>query len=215
MRRAAARIPVSASISRSSEPLVLSLFSLRRRLRRSARSDTGSTRPIGPVTKVSACSPSSPSAAAASTVSSARTAGWSAGAVASAGVRTGTPAAASARGSTAAARGSDRTITAICDHGTPSTRCARRSVSAISAASACAGLREPHRHRSRLVPGAFDDARRRTAGQAAGDSTDRPGDRRCAAVRPRQGDDVVAFQQRGLRRRGTRTPSGSGHPRRP
>ena len=36
------------------------------------------------------------------------------------------------------ARGTDRTITAICDHGTPSTRWARRSASAIIAASACA-----------------------------------------------------------------------------
>ena len=49
---------------------------------------------------------------------------------------TGTPARSNACDNPAAARGTDRTMTAICDHGTPSTRCARRNESAISAASA-------------------------------------------------------------------------------
>ena len=93
---------------------------------------------MGPVSNASACSPSSPSAVAASTVSNARAAGSSDNAPLTAGAATGTPAAAKARGNRAPARGTDRTMTAICDQGTPSIRCARRSASAIIAASACA-----------------------------------------------------------------------------
>ncbi|COX40267.1 Uncharacterised protein [Mycobacterium tuberculosis] len=70
-------------------------------------------------------------------MSSARTAGSADNGPPTAGGATGTPAAARARGNRTA-RGTDLTITAICDQGTPSIRCARRSASAIIAASACA-----------------------------------------------------------------------------
>ena len=111
-------------------------MSVRRSVRRSWRSETGSTRPIGPVSSPSACSPSRPSAVAASTISNADAAGCSASEPVTADGATGTPARASACGNPAAARGTDLTMTAICDHGTPSKRCARRKKSAISVASA-------------------------------------------------------------------------------
>ena len=111
-------------------------MSVRRSVRRSWRSETGSTRPIGPVSSPSACSPFRPSAVAASTISNADAAGCSASEPVTADGATGTPARASACGNPAAARGTDLTMTAICDHGTPSKRCARRKKSAISVASA-------------------------------------------------------------------------------
>ena len=111
--------------------------SSRRNARRSWRSVTGSTRPMGPVSSSSACVAVRPCAVAASAVSSARTTALSGSGASIAGGATGTPAAVSARGRPAPARGTERTITAICDHGTSSTRWARRSVSATTAASAC------------------------------------------------------------------------------
>ncbi len=140
--------PPSTSTSRSPNFLEVWPGRARCRVRRSWRSDTGSTPPIGPVSRSSAWSPSSPSAVASSTVSSARTAGSADNGPPTAGGATGTPAAARARGNRTA-RGTDLTITAICDQGTPSIRCARRSASAIIAASACA---EPARRTSPIRP---------------------------------------------------------------
>ena len=68
---------------------------------------------MGPVSNARACSPFGPSAVAASTVSSARAAGSSDNGPLDGGTATGTPAAANARGT-------DRTMTAIRDQGTPS-----------------------------------------------------------------------------------------------
>ena len=76
-------------------------------------------------------------AVASRTVSRACTAGWSASGALGIGRSTGTPAVARVRASADPSRGTDRTITAIWDHGTPSTRCARRNASAINADSAC------------------------------------------------------------------------------
>ena len=91
----------------------------------------------GPVSNARAWSPSSPSATTSSTVRSAATAGCAASGTVEACWPTGTPAAVSARASVVPPRGTDRTMTAICDHGTPSTRCARRRASATTADSAC------------------------------------------------------------------------------
>jgi hypothetical protein len=73
-------------------------------------------------------------AAQRSRVSSGATAGRAASGVSSAGTARGTPAASSARRSGGSDSGTERTTTASRDHGTPSTRCARRSVSAAHAA---------------------------------------------------------------------------------
>ena len=81
---------------------------------------------------------SSGRAAYRSTISSGTTAAWRASGNSSAGTAIGTPAASSARRSTGSARRAERDSTAICDHGTPCCRCARRNPSAIHPASCAA-----------------------------------------------------------------------------
>ena len=135
-----------------------------------------------------------------SAVSSAAAAGWSAIGPSQDGVATGTPAAASARGSAAAAD-TDRTITASCDQGTLSIRWARRRVSAISAACACSEP-PPARRPSRRC-------RRARRGGATGGAGSRPAatpliarpPRARTPVRAGQGDRrrVLGQQQRGVR----------------
>ena len=68
-------------------------------------------------------------------MSSGRTPGSSGSGSSSPATVTGTPAAVSARRSAGTCRCAERTSTAIRSHGTPSARCARRSVSATTAAS--------------------------------------------------------------------------------
>ncbi len=80
-------------------------------------------------------SSASGSAAQRRIASSGRTAACWASGSSSAGTATGTPAASMARRSTGRVFAVDRTSTAISDHGTPSSRCARRSWSAIQLAS--------------------------------------------------------------------------------
>ena len=122
---------------------------------------------MGPVSNASARSPSSPSAVAASTVSSARAAGSSTSDPLAAGAATGTPAAANTRGNRAPARGTDRTMTAICDHGTPSMRWARRSASAIMRRLRVRRRGQAHRDRTVLGAGAVDVPAAAAAGQSA------------------------------------------------
>ena len=193
------------------------LPSARRSARRSCRSDTGSTRPIGPVSSASARSPSSPSAVASSTVSSAAHRGLFGQRRVDDGCMPPAPRRRPGRAASAApARGTDRTITAICDHGTPSTRCARRSASAISAASACgdAAIRTVTEPGPVLGAAQIARPRRRRAAAARCRVTARPRRVRSDATRVSViGGRVVAAQQRRDRRRGSRTPPGWGRRR--
>ena len=190
----------SASTSRSPKSRGGWLRSARRSALRSCRSDTGSTRPMGPVSRSRARSPSNPSAVAASTVSIARAAGCSATGTPDGGTTTGTPAAVSARDSAAPLCRTERTITAICDHGTPSMRWALRSASTTSAARRAA-TRPPARTPNRTLLRAYQFAGSACAGQPPGNPGDGTRHRGCAAVRLRQRDHrvvVVAAQQGGI-----------------
>ena len=93
--------------------------------------------PSGPVSSSAAvCSSSVPGVSAQrSRVSSGRVPGSSGSGSSSPATDTGTPDAVSARRSSGTCRVAERTRIAIDDHGTPPARCARRSVSAMSAAS--------------------------------------------------------------------------------
>ena len=191
----------SASTSRSPKSRGGWLRSARRNARRSCRSDTGSTRPIGPVSRSRARSPSNPSAVAASTVSIARAAGCSASGTPDGGTTTGTPAAVRARDSAAPLCRTERTITAICDHGTSSMRWALRSASATSADSACGDAATRTDTEPDARPGAYQFAGVACAGQPPGDPGDGTCHRGCAAVRLCQRDHrvvLVAVQQRGI-----------------
>ena len=147
-------------------------------------------------------SPSNPSATAASTVSIARAAGCSASGTPDGGVTTGTPAAVRARDSAAPLCRTERTITAICDHGTSSTRWALPQRVDDQRRFGVRRRGHPHGHRTRVLarcrpvrgPVPAPGSRRAIAG-------DGPRDRGCAAVRLRQRDHrivLVAVQQRGI-----------------
>ena len=108
-----------------------------RSARRSRRRPRASVPPSGPVSSSAAVSSSSAPGCRAqfSRVSSGFVPGSAASGSSSPATVTGTPAAARARCSKGTCRAADRTSTAIDDQLTPSIRCARRSVSAITAAS--------------------------------------------------------------------------------
>ena len=105
--------------------------------RRSRRRPSASVPPSGPVSRSAAVSSSSAPGCSAqrSRASSGRAPGSAASGSSSPATTAGTPPVASARRSSGTCCTADRTRTAIADQGTPSTRCARRSVSAMTAAS--------------------------------------------------------------------------------
>ena len=95
--------------------------------RRNRRNAAGSAPPIGPVSKLITASGSSSWPSAASRADpNAATARWRCNGGSRCGVTTGTPGRAEARRSAGSARRTDRTTTAIDDHGTSSKRWARR-----------------------------------------------------------------------------------------
>ena len=129
----------SASTSRSPTSPGARSGLARRSIRRSCRSDTGSMRPIGPVSSASACSTVEPVGGGGQHREQGQRRGLAGQRPAGRGLRQPGPRRRPARA--AAARRPAAPIgrsTAICDHGTPSIRCARRNASAIIAASACA-----------------------------------------------------------------------------
>ena len=105
--------------------------------RRRRRRPSASVPPSGPVSSSAAVSSSSVPGFSAqrSRVSSGRVPGSSGSGSSSPATDTGTPEAVRARRSSGTWRVAERTRIAIDDHGTPPDRCARRSVSAMTAAS--------------------------------------------------------------------------------
>ncbi len=156
-RASASANPASTSPSRNASTRSSSLDrsppatdSSRRSPRRRRRNANGSAPPNGDDNSISAVSASSDhgSAATFSTVNNGRTAGCCARGSSSTTVATGTPAVAKARCSNGSDCVADRMSTAISDHGTPSSRWARRNWSATHAASAVA----VGSNRTRTVP---------------------------------------------------------------
>ncbi len=139
---------------------------------------------------------SSGRAAYRSTISSGTTAAWRASGSSSAGTAIGTPAASSARRSTGSARRAERDSTAICDHGTPCCRCARRNPSAIHPASCAA---EPNTRTSTTPSAAFAGARRRRPASPAEAGAGKPGREPGPGVADRRPGPVIHGEHGGGR----------------
>ncbi len=180
----------SASTSRSPKSRGGRLRSARRSARRSCRSDTGSTRPIGPGQQLhSACSPSSPSAVAVEhrqqrpRPRAVRPTGAADGGGDHGHARRG-----QRPGQRRAARRTERTITAICDHGTPSIEMGAAQRVDDQRGLGVRRRGHPHGHRARRprrCPPDHGPLPRRAAGGDPGDGARHRG---CAAVRLGQRD---------------------------
>ncbi len=168
-----------------------------------------SPRPIGPSSN---CSARSSVSCAGSTTqrrtsSSTATAGCSASGRSSPRTPTGTPAVISARRSVPSTPAVERTTTAIRDQGMPS-RCARRSVPAMNAASSLAVRNRP----VRTSPAACSDRRRPAVGARPGRAAaprrgawPRAGRARCGATRTARRSAPRRRRRIARRRRGSRT----------
>ncbi len=135
--RSSSRGSRSAAASGSSAGSSPAAWAEARSQRRSRRRPSASVPPSGPVSSSAAVSSSSAPgrSAQSSKVSSGRVPGSEVSGSSSPAIVTGTPAAARERRSSGTWRVAERTRTAIDDHATPSIRCARRRVSAMTEAS--------------------------------------------------------------------------------